>query len=439
MKGNFKFPLWVVCGLIMAPFWAIAQEAIRPVDKHCGTTVFIEEAKKTINKNLQPAISAIAGLENRVYTSPDSPLLIIPVVVHIVHNDSDSVVGQGSNIAYQQVVDQITILNQDYRRMVGTRGFNTHPDGVDTRIEFRLAQRDPQGNPTDGVVRVPSGRNNSRPFNVFSDNYTLKANSFWPSNHYLNVWVSNIETYLGYAQFPLTNLIGVPSGVASDSITDGVVVSYQYFGLTGSLGSPYNLGRTLSHETGHYLGLLHLWGDVADCFTGSDFCGDTPEQEGFFYGCPIGRNTCPVQRTGPDMVANYLNYTDDRCMNIFTRCQSQRMRYVLRTATRRASLLNSPALLAIGEPIDRSLDRLVLYPNPSNSGVFTLKFPKDTESQEVITKVWDPTGRCILERPGTVTVPEYTVDLSRYPAGVYFLELVAGQRSRRFRMVKTGQ
>lgn len=439
MKGLIRKLGLLIGGLIIIPITGICQSSTLAKIRQCANSKVIEDARQVLKKNPYSETGVRAGLENKVYTSPDSPLLVIPVVVHIIHNDSDAVIGQGTNLPDQTIFDQIEILNQDYRKKLGTRGFNTHPDGVDTRIEYRLAQRDPQGNPTTGIVRVNSGRNNLQPWNIFNENYQMKARSFWPSNHYLNIWVVNLEQYLGGGQFPISNLIGVPTGVPTDSLTDGVVISYQYFGLSGSLGAPYNLGRTLTHELGHYLGLLHIWADVNDCINGTDYCADTPEQDGFFYGCPTGRNSCPNQRLGPDMVPNYLNYTDDRCMNIFTRCQSQRMRYVLRTSIRRKTLLNSPALLPLGDPIDRSLDQLVLYPNPSSSGVFTLKFPQDTESKEVITRVWDATGKKVLERTGFVSVPEYTVDLSHYPGGLYSLEVFANQRSRRFRMVKTSK
>ncbi|MBK7378544.1 MAG: PKD domain-containing protein [Ignavibacteriales bacterium] len=225
----------------------------------------------------------------------------IPVVVHVVYKTT------AQNISDAQVQSQITVLNEDYRKMFGTNGYNTNPVGADTEIEFYLATTDPNGNPTNGITRrlttVTSFSTN--------DNVKRTANGGtdpWDPAHYLNLWVCNLGSgLLGYAQFP-----GGPSA------TDGVVCLYSAFGTTGTVNPPFHLGRTATHEIGHYLNLYHTF--QGGCSAPGDYCDDTPFVSAPNYGCPTGHVSC----SSVDMVENYMDYTDDACMNIFTINQSSR-------------------------------------------------------------------------------------------------------------------
>ena len=271
-----------------------------------------------------------------------APVITIPVVVHVVHNGE--AVGAGRNISLAQVKSQLETLNEDYRRKAGTPGFNTNPIGADIEIEFCAAIVNPQGQSMaePGIDRINGNRAN---WGRDAIEGVLKPSSYWDPDKYYNVWVVDLnETLqgggqlLGYAQFPSrSNLPGIPTD--SPASTDGVVIDYRSFGNASKGTFPtmrptYNLGRTLTHETGHWLGLRHIWGD-ANC--GEDFCGDTPPQASASQGCPVGRVSCG----GANLVQNYMDYSDDACMNIFTLDQKARIRVVMDISPRRSSLLTS--------------------------------------------------------------------------------------------------
>lgn len=247
-------------------------------------------------------------------------IITIPVVIHIVHNGQS--VGTGPNITAAQAISQIDVVNEDFRRMnADTTNTLAQFVGVaaDTEIEFCLATVDPQGQPTTGLNRVDGGQGS---WSINDIESTLKPSTIWNRNHYLNMWSVNFTSggLLGYAQFP-----GGPAN------TDGVVVGYQYFGLAGGGFS----GRTMTHEVGHWLNLRHIWGD-GGCGA-SDFVGDTPDSDNPNYGCPLSHTSCSTL----DMVQNYMDYSNDNCMNLFTQGQKTRMRAALNTT--RVSITTSPA------------------------------------------------------------------------------------------------
>jgi len=299
----------------------------------------------------------------------------IPVVVHVIHNGE--AVGTGRNIPTQNILDQIAVLNEDFRRMAGTPGWSNDPRSADTQIEFVLAKRDPSGNPTTGIVRW--NRNtygwNAPPYTSAYMDGTIKPATIWDPNQYLNIWVADLSGgLLGYAQFPdASGLLGMPGdqGMGAPNCTqgantDGVVILYSAFGsaLKASTGltAPYHLGRTTTHEVGHWLGLRHVWGDQQPA-CGDDFCDDTPMGDGPIYGCAAGAPSCGATASLTRMVENYMGYSDDACMNLFTQDQALRMRVVLEYCPRRRSLLTSPALVPpattdaslIGLPLSRDL------------------------------------------------------------------------------------
>ncbi|OJJ14706.1 hypothetical protein BKI52_41450 [marine bacterium AO1-C] len=289
----------------------------------------------------KPSVAFEKWLHQKVQAEATNPkritaeIINIPVVVHVIHNGE--AIGTGTNISQAQIESQIRILNEDFRKKINTNGHNTHPAGADIEINFQLAVQSPDGIPTDGIVRVNGGRTSWG----IVDDPTLKALSFWNPEHYLNVWVCNLPGLLGYAQFPETDLIGVPQNSDTrNPLTDGIVVHYQSFGDTGNVSAPYDKGRTATHEIGHYLGLLHISGD-AFC-PGDDFCTDTPPVNDQTRGCP---SSIPVACDGSDsQIENYMDYTDDRCMNMFTEQQKTRMRAVLANSPRRKTLKDSPGL-----------------------------------------------------------------------------------------------
>jgi len=238
----------------------------------------------------------------------------IPVVVHVVHNSA------AENISLAQIRSQIRVLNRDFRATNTDKSKVPTPfKGLvaDSRIQFALAKKDPQGKPTNGVTRTKTTRTS------FGTNDSVKSSATggqdaWPTNKYLNIWVCQLSGgLLGYAQFP-----GGPPA------TDGVVVTHTAFGTSGTAAPPFNLGRTATHEVGHWLNLRHIWGDTEDC-SGTDFVADTPNAAGPNFGTPnFPRVSCSNGPNG-DMFMNYMDYVDDVAMFMFTPQQVARMQATL--------------------------------------------------------------------------------------------------------------
>ncbi|QHT65536.1 PKD domain-containing protein [Rhodocytophaga rosea] len=311
----------------------------------------------------------------------EAEVITIPIVVHVVHNGES--VGQGTNISAAQVQSQIDVLNEDFRRKPGTRGFNNSAVGADIEIEFCLATLDPLGRtmPEKGIDRY-NGRKSVWTFDEVESN--LKPTTIWNPEKYYNIWAVNFSgqapgfTTLGYAQFPIrSGLPGLSTGGATGASTDGVVILYSAFGSSDKgnfpvLGAGYDKGRTLTHETGHFLGLRHIWGDGV---CAEDFCADTPPADGPSNGCQVGRISCG----NVNMVQNYMDYSGDACQNIFTQDQKERMRTVIEVSPRRNSLLSSGVCgnLIAGKPIPnfRSDKQLVLRGATVNFVDLSSNFP----------------------------------------------------------------
>ena len=283
--------------------------------------------------------------------SQSGGIIYIPVVVHVIHNGD--AYGINENITDEQVQSQITVMNQDYRKLTGTAGYNTNAVGADTQVEFVLAKVDPNGNPTNGINRVNLCQAS---WSTAAINSTVKPTTIWDPMQYMNMWSINFTdtSLLGYAQFPESSLGGMAT-TAQNPNTDGVVANYTTFGssdlASGSFAPPYDKGRTMTHEVGHFLGLRHIWGDNSACpatntANDKDFVADTPAASTANYGCPSNANTC-TGNPGNDMIQNYMDYTDDTCMNIFTIGQKARITTVLNNSPRRSTLKTSVKDIAI--------------------------------------------------------------------------------------------
>lgn len=267
----------------------------------------------------------------------DSSVYTLPVVVHVLHNGES--VGNGSNLSNERILRQVEILNEDFRRKEGTLGFNQHPDSDDAKIEFVLASQDPNGDCSNGVVRkefIPNDLPDDIPNTEF-ERYAFF--SYWPSDRYINIWIAPYPDDL--ANILLGQATGPDSDLPGDHLfqkplqggAEGIVINWAHFGES-NVGGNYDLGRTLTHEMGHYLGLLHTWG-TQQCET-NDYCDDTPAVDQ-----PVKSGQTYLGCEGEEvMVANYMNFTPDAVMNVFTKDQIYRMRYVLENSTRRKSLLD---------------------------------------------------------------------------------------------------
>lgn len=243
------------------------------------------------------------------------------MVVHVVYRITQQ------NISEDQILSQIDILNEDFRRL-NSDADDFWPQAADSEIEFCLASLDPEGNPSNGITRT------SITVNSFNLSNRVKftnqgGHDAWPSGDYLNFWVCNLAgTLLGYAQFP-----------GGNPATDGIVCDFNYVGNIGTANMPYHLGRTATHEVGHWLGLRHIWGD-GGCGV-DDNIADTPLSDVSNGGCNIGHVSCGTV----DIVQNYMDYTNDACMNLFTEGQKTRMRSFLSPGGSRESLVNSTACI----------------------------------------------------------------------------------------------
>jgi hypothetical protein len=345
-----------------------------------------------------------------------APVLTIPVVVHVLYKNASQ------NISDQQIYSQIAILNQDYRRM-NADTVNTplmfDTIAADINIEFCLATLDPQGNPTNGITRTSTTGGLAfgffSPFGEDAKFDSTGGKNAWPTDRYLNIWVCELfPGLLGYAQFP--------GGAAA---TDGVVVTYTAFGNTGTVTAPSLLGRTATHEVGHWLGLYHIWGDDQDC-TGSDSIADTPNaDQASSSDCQVNRNSCSNEDAywgsfdPNDMVQNYMDYSHDSCMNMFTNGQKARIYSFLYTDSLRLSLFTSNGgCNPLGISQQATFDQYFsLYPNPAN-GIINVSYFGQW-SCDMIVDVMDITGNVV----GTsrVNTYSYQLDLSSYAAGLYTL------------------
>ena len=272
-------------------------------------------------------------------------IITIPIIVHVIHDGE--AIGEGFNIPYEQVASQIEVLNEDFRRMEGTAGYNTDSVGADTQIEFCMATLDASGRLLTNVGIDRVDRNDmgwtQPPYSSGYINQFIKPATIWDPTKYFNVWVTGLSgNILGFAQSPIQSTLPDLTGNSS-ATTDGVVSNYRNFGRVGNLIAPYNKGRTMTHEVGHWLGLHHVWGpsnSSTNC-TIDDFCDDTPMSDEPNYGCQTGSTSCE----SVNQVENYMEYSDDACMNIFTRCQKERMQTVLLNSPRRKELLTAESCL----------------------------------------------------------------------------------------------
>ena len=338
-----------VAGLALAAHPAAGQ-TLTPTPRTCGTPA-ADSRQQTELRRRQPGYNAakLAAPTSRGALRTAAVTYTLPVVVHVIHNGE--ALGSGANISQAQVQSQLDVLNEDYRKLNadGTRVPAVFQSvRADAQVQFVLATRDPSGNllAEPGIDRVRSGAKGftAAPYADYYVDDVIKPATSWNPDQYVNIWVLALPyAELGYAQFPdnTAGLAGLsPQGGAAN--TDGVVVTYTAFGRVGTLSATYNRGRTLTHEMGHFLGLIHVWGD-ANC--GNDYCADTPTQETSNFGCPSFPHVSCSNAPSGDMFMNYMDYVDDACMQLFSGNQKDRMQAVMAAGTpRRSTLLTSPAL-----------------------------------------------------------------------------------------------
>lgn len=394
---------------------------------HCGAEEIRQEMMATspafkaeqekIEMFTQSYVSLIANSKKTRAT-----IYRIPVVVHVIHNGEP--IGNGANISVAQVNSQIAVLNKDYRlkntdSLVTTHAFYGATD--DCEIEFCLATLDPLGNLTTGIDRTDAGQ---ATYDYPELETNIKPNTIWDNTRYLNIWVCKLggtaSTLLGYA---------TPPGTATDN--DGIVIRTNSFGTVGNVTSPFNKGRTATHETGHYFNLRHIWGD-APC--GNDLVGDTPVAEEENYGCPSffpynENNTCGGGANG-EMYMNYMDYVNDNCMKMFTTGQKNRMRATLVTGGSRSSLtVSNGCTWPVGLTEVSKTSDLTFFPNPA-SDHFYIKNTTDF-SKDVVVKIVNTIGQDLSSLVGLQkeTSNRLYVNTASLPNGTYFITINSNSQS----------
>lgn len=297
--------------------------------RNCGTMQHLaamEAADPMLATRMQQIEQQTQQILANSAANKTAAIVTIPVVFHVVYANATQ------NITDAKCIAQLNQLNLDYARLNSDASSTPaafQGAAVNTQIQFCLAQRDPNGNATTGVIHK------STTTASFSSNDAVKSSTSggdnaWDATKYLNIWTCNLGGgLLGYAQFP--------GGAAS---TDGVVVLYSSVGsmLSPGTATPYHLGRTMTHEVGHWLNLRHIWGD-ASC--GNDLVSDTPTQSTSNFGCPTFPHVTCSNGANGDMFMNYMDYTDDGCMNMFTAGQAARSAALFAAGGARVGLLTS--------------------------------------------------------------------------------------------------
>jgi hypothetical protein len=289
-----------------------------PTRRHCATS---EVHRLLLNTDPEYArvrseIEDFTDVETaRGFAAAAPKVRTIPVVVHVVYKTA------AQNISESQIKSQIRILNEDFRKANADASKVPavfQPLHADTNIQFKLATKDIFGQKSSGITRTKTTKNS------FSFNDGVKSSKTggadpWPARRYLNMWVCNLGGgLLGYAQFP-----GGPSQ------TDGVVILHTAFGDTGTATDPFDLGRTATHEVGHWLNLYHIWGDDGTGCKGSDYCPDTPNQASENIGKPTFPHISCKNGPNGDLFMDYMDYVDDDSMVMFTAGQATRMNATL--------------------------------------------------------------------------------------------------------------
>ncbi len=337
-------------------------------------------------------------------------VIIIPVVVHVIYKTAEQ------NISDELIQSQINILNRDYRRNNTDTADTPAPFksvAADCEIEFCLAQQDPQGNPTNGITRTPTTINEIGNTDKFYQS-AQGGKDIWDRNSYLNIWVCQIKfsgDLLGFSPLPSFNPL--PD-------RDGVVIDYRYFGKNNK--SSFGKGRTCTHEVGHWLDLYHIWGDDGGLCSGTDFVDDTPNQSIEHFGKPVfpALDSCNSNYPGT-MFMNFMDYSDDAVMNMFTQGQRQRMDEAFLISFRDSLRLSKGCL-----PLTSENNQVQVYPNPSN-GIFKIYFSL-YEPENVQLMLYNFMGEILLKLElNAVQLASESLDLRNYPGGVYLLHIATNK------------
>ncbi len=402
-----------------------AQSTI--VNRGCGTGTLPAQFETWV-QSITPA--PVKGKGNNVLS-----VFNIPVIVHVIHNNealNSSTATTGNNLNSLQIIDQINILNKDFNGLNADTSLTPNVfKSVLGHFQFNFCLA--VVNPTGGVLAEPGieriDRNakswNAFPYSQTYMNSTVKPNSIWDPSKYLNIWICPLSGgLLGFATFPNPGNSGLGgfSPPYGSNTTDGLVMLNSAFGSIGTAGSgAYNKGRTATHELGHWVGLRHIWGDGV-CAT--DYCADTPPAQAANYGCPThpyNVSGCTGNTTG-EMTMNFMDYTNDACMYMFTNDQKNRAQLIMTNSPLRAGLLTSTVcnlpnvtdeigVLFVMSPTysqvvncSNSITPQVQLHNFGSNTVTTATYSYNIDGVNTQTATW--TGTLLPGTSATVTLPQ---------------------------------
>lgn len=399
-----------------------AQKKNVTATQKCATNIRLEQLfqeSPVLRQQFQEeqiSLTRIASRQNNFRTLGAEAVITIPVVFHILLSNTEIVTDL-------QIQAQLDTLNKSF---FGTNGDTTRipayfkPFFGKSAIQFCLAKRTPNGEETNGIVRKKT------PTPSFSANDAMKyaasgGSDSWNTDAYLNIWVCSLsDNVLGYATFP--NM-----GTQAEQ---GVVVDYR--SLPGGSAVSYNAGKTLVHEAGHYLGLFHIWGDDNGLCSGTDYVDDTPNQGNATTGCFTGIRTdnCTTEGNGI-MYQNYMDYSYDQCLAMFTAGQVSRMETAL--STNRSSLLTSKGcqpvvrkaydvqLRTINSPEQRicepSFAPVVTFVNRGSQTLTTVTIQAEIDNGPVSSITWN--GSLATLESATISINTITVTAGRHLLTIY--------------------
>ncbi len=351
-------------------------------------------------------------------------VITIPVIIHVLFNTP------AQNISDAQILSQLQSINNDYRKLnpdnVNVPGAFA-PLAADARIVFCLAKVDASGKPTTGIIRKLTSEQSWTADDGMK--YSSQGgDNAWDSRRYLNIWVCNLfGRSLGYSSLP-----------GSQADKDGVVIQYNAFGTTGNVTAPFNRGRTLTHEVAHWLGLKHLWGDTK---CGDDGIADTPPQQSFNNGCPSfpHKTQCSINENG-DMFMNFMDFTDDACMYMFSKGQAKAMRSLFASWGVRNSFLNSHvcdsnAVQRGALPLAPTTTSVTisLFPNPATKYI-NLESKNASELIGQTVNIFNVYGGVVISK--LLATQETTIIIQQLSTGIYFLKIGDGKANKTIRFVK---
>lgn len=347
------------------------------------------------------------ALSNNVQRTTQLPEIIrIPVVFHVLYHTPDQ------NISLQAIELMMAALNRDFnKKNSDTANTPSAFKQLSTSMgfEFKLATMDPKGAATTGVLRkyTPVKYWMSDDKMKFNKNY---GDDGWDSKSYLNIWLCNMQDALGYGTLP-----------GMDPKKDGIVISFEDIFNAPGTSPAINDFRTIVHEAGHWLNLNHIWGEG---YCGDDKVDDTPKQSSYTPGCPNGvRVSCSSSSHG-DMYMNFMDFTNDVCMNMFTKGQRKRARAIFEEGGARHSILHSKGLKTSVIPAAQPADyypkwlQTQIYPNPATSYV-DCYFEYDERWLGREMKILDMNGKVVMKR--SITSKIQRIDISKLSPGIYFI------------------